>query len=473
MVEDDLRTQLEKYGVYEDEWISLDELGHLDEEEKEVRKRIDAGLEREMQATEEEERSYDNYVKEATKTKINRLVALKTLEARGLVTETLVRRPEYGDRSYMHRTVSEVAGELCDAKDDGLGVALDLAFEELSQEIGVLFEEDEYTAVELDFKVREDVIELLNDLDEEVWEEDEAIGWVYQYFGENEREEIDERIDEENYKVQDTDIATKTQLFTPRYIVEWMVDNSLGRLWLEMQGEGTNIDDEDNCFYLAPLEESLIDREKKDVREIKVLDPACGSGHMLFYAFDVLYEMYLEEGKFTKSQIPNEILKNNLYGIDIDPGVVQLTALSLYVKAKSRAPDTEIEQINVVPADAVLVNGDKKKEVLDGLGELESRVVEEVWESFENIREYGSLVRIEEKIDEILEEWQEEGFEFAESQTRLSDSGGLEGQASLDSTDDDGWPTLKDKLLEKVSGLAEEVRRRGGKERASSGPVPV
>jgi hypothetical protein len=234
----------------------------------------------------------------------------------------------------MHHTVAEIAGELTNASDDGFGAALDLAYQEIGAEIQMIFEESEHTAIDLDPQVRNEVLEELTTIEDDAWGNDETLGWIYQYFGEDERGEIDDRIDEENYKIQGTDIATKTQLFTPRYIVQWLVDNSLGRLWLEMQGDRTNIDNEDNCFYLSPLEDSLIDRETKDVRDIKVLDPACGSGHMLFYAFDVLYEMYLEEGNIAEKYIPREILKHNLYGIDIDRRAAQIAGLALWLRAQ-------------------------------------------------------------------------------------------------------------------------------------------
>jgi type I restriction-modification system DNA methylase subunit len=458
LIEDDLYRQLERYGVYEDERVDLEQLGHLDAYDRQTRRTIDAAIDRELEATEGDyQRSVKNYVREATKTYLNRLVALKAIEVRGLVTETLVDRPEYGNRSEMLRTVDEVAGELTDQRDGGQSAALELAYTELTDEIGVIFEESEHTAIDLDFAVREEVIEQLNEIDESVWKSDEAMGWVYQYFGEKEREEIDDRIDEENYKVQDTDVATKTQLFTPRYIVEWMVDNSLGRLWLEMHGEDTNIDGEDNCFYLAPLEESLIDRDEKNVRDIKILDPACGSGHMLFYAFDVLYEMYLEQEDVAEKYIPREILRHNLYGIDIDPGAAQLAALSLYVKAKSEEPDVDIEQINIVSADAVLVNGEKKEEVLARAEtELEERVLEQVWRSFEHIREWGSLVRIEERIEEIIDEELEEIR--ATGQTQFTEDG-LAKQSSVVSFsgDEESWGQLKDRLSSQVSDLAEEA----------------
>ncbi len=458
-LEEEFERQLERYGIYDDDRVPVSSLSHLSVEDIATRKEIDAALERELEATDGlYGRAYQNYIREATKEYLNRFVGMKTIEARELVTETLRTRPEYGGRSYMHYTVDEIAGELTDTPDDGLGVALDLAYQEIGSEIRVLFDGADYTALEPDFAVRRDVLEDLDGLDDDVWKSDEAMGWVYQYFGENEREEIDKRIKDENYKVQDTDVATKTQLFTPRYIVEWMVDNSLGRLWLEMHGDETNIDDEDKCFYLAPLEESLIDREVKDVREIKVLDPACGSGHMLFYAFDVLYEMYLEQGDIPAKHIPREILKNNLYGIDIDEGAAQIAALSLYVKAKSHAPEVAIERMNIVSANAVLVNGEKKQEVLERADtELERRVLEQVWTSFEHIREWGSLVRIEEQIEEIIEEELEEIGSTGQAQ--FTSDGKLATQSSVMSYsgEEESWESVKEGLLEQVTELAEEA----------------
>ncbi|WP_312912791.1 BREX-1 system adenine-specific DNA-methyltransferase PglX [Natronosalvus caseinilyticus] len=458
-LEEEFERQLERYGIYDDDRVPVSSLSHLSVEDIATRKEIDAALERELEATDGlYGRAYQNYIREATKEYLNRFVGMKTIEARELVTETLRTRPEYGGRSYMHYTVDEIAGELTDTPDDGLGVALDLAYQEIGSEIRVLFDGSDYTALEPDFAIRREVLEELDELGDDVWQSDEAMGWVYQYFGENERKEIDERIDSENYKVQDTDVATKTQLFTPRYIVEWMVDNSLGRLWLEMHGNETNIDDEDKCFYLAPLEESLIDREPKDVREIKVLDPACGSGHMLFYAFDVLYEMYLEQGDVPEKHIPREILKNNLYGIDIDEGAAQIAALALYVKAKSHAPEVAIEGMNIVSANAVLVNGEKKQEVLERADtELERRVLEQVWTSFEHIREWGSLVRIEEQIEEIIEEELEEIGSTGQAQ--FTSDGKLATQSSVMSYsgEEESWEQVKEGLLEQVTELAVEA----------------
>ena len=455
-LEDELRRQLEKYGIYEDKRLALEELSHLTEKERHTRRTLDAAIERELESTEGDlERSITNYVREATKTYLNRFVALKTIEVRGLVEETITERPEYGNRSYIHHTVAEIAGELTNAPDDGFGAALDLAYQEIGAEIRMIFEDSEHTAIDLDAQVREEVLDDLDAIDDDAWESDEALGWVYQYFGEKEREEIDDRVDEENYKIAGTDIATKTQLFTPRYIVEWMVDNSLGRTWLEMQGERTNIDDEENCFYLAPLEDSLIDRETKAVEDITVLDPACGSGHMLFYAFDVLHQMYLEEGEVPEEYIPREILRNNLYGIDIDSGAAQIAALSLYLKAKEKSPDVTIPQLNIVSADAVLINGDRKADVLNSAqSDLERKILEQIWRSFDNIREFGSLIRIEERIDEILEEYRE-ALE-ATGQAKFTKEGSFSTQSTFVSAggEEETWEEVKSRLLENIHELA-------------------
>ena len=457
-LEDELRRQLEKYGIYEDKRLPLEDLSHLSAEERHTRRTLDAAIERELESTEGDlERSITNYVREATKTYLNRFVALKTIEVRGLVEETITERPEYGNRSYIHHTVAEIAGELTNAPDDGFGAALDLAYQEIGAEIRMIFEESEHTAIDLDPQVREEVLDELDAIDDDAWESDEALGWVYQYFGEEEREDIDERVDEENYKIAGTDIATKTQLFTPRYIVEWMVDNSLGRLWLEMQDGRTNINNEDNCFYLAPLEESLTDRKAKPVEDITVLDPACGSGHMLFYAFDVLYQMYLEEGEVPEKYIPREILRNNLYGVDIDSGAAQIAALSLYLKAKDQSPDVKIPQLNIVSADAVLINGERKEEILERAGsELEREILEQIWNSFGDIRELGSLIQVEDRIDEVLDEYREE-FE-ATGQTQFTSGGELTSQSTfIVGGEEESWDEIKSRLMQSVQELASEA----------------
>jgi hypothetical protein len=228
-----------------------------------------------------------------------------------------------------------------------------------------------------------------------------------------------------------------------------------------MKGELTEIDNENICYYLTPLEESTVDRPEKPVDEITVLDPACGSGHMLFYAFDILYQMYLEEGEVPEKYVPREILKNNLHGIDIDSGAAQIAALSLYLKAKEKSPDVTIPQLNIASADAVLINGNRKQDIFDrAKSQLEEDILEQIWNSFSNIREFGSLARIEERIDEIIENHREV---FKESgQAKFTPEGSLSSQSSFVSIEGEKetWEQVKARLLNDVADLASEALDR-------------
>jgi hypothetical protein len=177
---------------------------------------------------------------------------------------------------------------------------------------------------------------------------------------------------------------------------------------------------------------------------------------MLFYAFDVLYQMYLEEGETPEAYIPREILRNNLYGIDIDSGAAQIAALSVYLKAKEYSPEVDIPQLNVVSADAVLINGNRKNAILDrAKSNLEKDILNQIWQSFDNIREFGSLVQIEDRIDELLNEYREK-FETAE-QAQFTEDGDLTSRSTFVTEGrEESWEGLKDRLMDSVQELARE-----------------
>ncbi|WP_029253806.1 BREX-1 system adenine-specific DNA-methyltransferase PglX [Paraoerskovia marina] len=169
-------------------------------------------------------------------------------------------------------------------------------------------------------------------LSEEVCQDVEVIGWLYQFY-------ISERKDEvfagfkKNKKAGADEIPAATQLFTPHWIVRYLVENSLGRLWMLNHPESRLVDQMD--YYIAPVDEEPDILEISTPEELNVIDPACGSGHMLTYAFDLLYAIYEEEG-YTPSEIPSLILTNNLYGTEIDPRAGALAAFALTMKATSR-----------------------------------------------------------------------------------------------------------------------------------------
>ena len=169
-------------------------------------------------------------------------------------------------------------------------------------------------------------------LTEAVCQDVEVIGWLYQFY-------ISERKDEvfagfkKNKKAGADEIPAATQLFTPHWIVRYLVENSLGRLWMlnrPNSGLASLMD-----YYIAPIDEETDFLKMGTPEELKIIDPACGSGHMLTYAFDLLYSIYEEEG-YAPSEIPGLILANNLYGTEIDPRAGALAAFALTMKATAK-----------------------------------------------------------------------------------------------------------------------------------------
>lgn len=169
-------------------------------------------------------------------------------------------------------------------------------------------------------------------LTEEVCQDVEVIGWLYQFY-------ISERKDEvfagfkKNKKAGADEIPAATQLFTPHWIVRYLVENSVGRLWMLNHPESRLIDQME--YYIAPVDEETDFLKITRPEELTVIDPACGSGHMLTYAFDLLYAIYEEDG-YTPSQIPGLILTHNLYGTEIDPRAGALAAFALTMKAAAK-----------------------------------------------------------------------------------------------------------------------------------------
>jgi type II restriction/modification system DNA methylase subunit YeeA len=188
-------------------------------------------------------------------------------------------------------------------------------------------------------------------------EDVEVIGWLYQFYISEKKDEVFDGL-KKNKKITPENIPAATQLFTPHWIVRYLVENSLGRLWL-LNRPNSRLKERME-YYIEPQEDLTAknandakeDKENKfrDVsafrgsndflvvqtpEEIKICDPACGSGHMLTYAFDLLYAIYEEEG-YEPAEIPEKILTNNLYGIEIDERAGELAAFALTMKARAK-----------------------------------------------------------------------------------------------------------------------------------------
>lgn len=527
------------------------------------------------------------YLREAAFTTLNRFVALKMLEARGLVQEALSK----GEQSSGFREFTGLAPGLSGLPDHGYRLYLESLFDEIGQEVKVLFDRSEPASLLWpSHQVFHALLDLLNQPDlAEVWKEDETLGWVYQYF--NSDDERKKMRKESRTPRNSREMAVRNQFFTPRYVVEFLTDNTLGRTWYEMrQGETALVE---QCQYLvrrrrpvflklgevgpepfvptesspgrdeaamwtrpnpdleAPLDiywyamtvsgpdwaervlgqdccdlsdeketawqdtgkwdgtfetlrcclyhqlrredrsggppetwpvdqfrslhqeicrrwdletEHIPFRARKDPRDLKILDPACGSGHFLLYCFDLLATIYQEAWSDPESPaseatgrtlrqdyatpeelraaIPGLVLRHNLHGIDIDPRAAQIAALALWMRAQRAYGDFQlprsarppIRKTNIVVAEPMPGEPELRQEFLATLDRPLAGLVEKVFQKMELAGEAGSLLRIEEDIRDAIRDarkkWQSlpqgaqlslEGFEPKGEQMHLQD----------------------------------------------------
>ncbi len=233
-------------------------------------------------------------------------------------------------------------------------------------------------------------------LTEEVCQDVEVIGWLYQFY-------ISERKDEvfagfkKNKKAGAAEIPAATQLFTPHWIVRYLVENSLGRLWLLNRPTSRLAEQMD--YYIAPVDEESDFLEVSSPEELKIIDPACGSGHILTYAFDLLYAIYEEEG-YAPSDIPGLILTNNLYGTEIDPRAGALAAFALTMEARARQRTFFNKQVqpNICVLEPIHFRPDEIDQLVTcGADRVDD---ESFWNAFEHADTFGSLVQPREALVE-------------------------------------------------------------------------
>jgi hypothetical protein len=235
-------------------------------------------------------------------------------------------------------------------------------------------------------------------LTEDVCQDVEVIGWLYQFY-------ISERKDEvfsgfsKGKKAGANEIPAATQLFTPHWIVRYLVENSLGRLWLLNRPTSRLADRMD--YYIAPVDEGTEFLKVASPEELKIIDPACGSGHMLTYAFDLLYAIYEEEG-YAPADIPRLILANNLYGTEIDPRAGALAAFALTMKARARQRTffNKVVEPNICVLDPISFTPGELAALITSGGDRADE--EAFWNQFQQADVFGSLIRPSEELLEPL-----------------------------------------------------------------------
>ncbi|BEO98626.1 BREX-1 system adenine-specific DNA-methyltransferase PglX [Fusobacterium nucleatum] len=365
---------------------------------------------------------YEELIEESAYTWFNRLTALAFMEANGYIDEKMIfnngvkNEPaiidNYYEFEFFKNLDNDLQKELHNLRDENTPNSIEKLYSILMEEKC----EDLSNIMPFMFKKKgtySDILfptgllmenSLLVRLREEIGEEApiELIGWLYQYYN-SEKREVVYNGSMKKSKINKEYIAPATQLFTPDWIVKYMVENSLGKLALESTGINENL--KNNWKYYIDLEneENL---EKIKIEDIKILDPAMGSGHILVYAFDLLFEMYENLGWSTKETVLS-ILKNNLYGLEIDERAGQLASFALMMKARekfSRLFSVLKREENFKLNTLIIEESNSLSErIKNRIKNNNLNNLNKIIEDFEDTKEYGSILKLESIDKEILE----------------------------------------------------------------------
>lgn len=359
-------------------------------------------------------------IKECVFTLFNRLAAVKVMEDRELFPEVIRRRAEHGNLSYSHKMWLEEHPEERAAERMGLKNFLRDKFAELFDDFGIpLFKADHPyailpTADELDEIITAfNSIELDEQCGEDIWKGDDILGWMYENFNAVEKVQLKES----GEKIEYDKVFLQSQIYTPQWVVKFLVDNTLGKQYLEMYPDSRFMIDEETGktkYLIANAPKQQVRHPKENgVLDIKLIDPACGSGNFLIYAFSVFYDMYVDQmenygADFSRRDIPKLIVEHNLYGVDLDERAVQITQIALFIKAmqlKGRRGKMPI-YCNVVSSHFSLPDYETIEATFE-MGdahwdEKQREVIKDIWNDLCNAHKFGSLLRLKEKIEAMM-----------------------------------------------------------------------
>lgn len=351
-------------------------------------------------------------LEELTFTLFNRIAALKVMEARQLFPEIITKRPENGDRSFQHKAWLEQHPEMRSEELEGLREFLKHSFNQLGEEINLYHKSYPYAllphTLELNAIIEAfNIVEKDKDIDVHIWASDDILGWLYESYNNDKKAELKAS----EAKTEYDKVSLQSQVYTPRWVVEFLVNNSLGKLYLEMFPTS----DIKNRYKIAKAPQKQL-RQPKPLTEVRLIDPACGSGNFLLYAFDFFYELYLDQienfgADYEEDEIPALILQHNLHGIDLDDRSIQLAQLGLFIKAKTKNRHLSATGFKVVSSDFFLPDYVTVRPLFEEAGTLEEEVKEllqEIWSDLQNAHRFGSLLRIEEKLNDRIVKLQEE-----------------------------------------------------------------
>ncbi|MFA5455773.1 MAG: BREX-1 system adenine-specific DNA-methyltransferase PglX [Sulfurimonas sp.] len=343
---------------------------------------------------------------ELTFTLFNRIASIKVLEAHELIIPIITKDAMHGDRSFGHKAWLEENPQMRNEELEGLREYIKNAFDAISDEFALYHKNHPYALLPHAIDLNE-IIDAFNAIEKDahvedaIWQSDDILGWLYESYNTAKKLEFKES----GGKTEYDKVSLQSQVYTPKWVVEFLVNNSLGKLYLEMYPQS----DIKNSYKIAnaPKEPT---RDIKPLTELKLIDPACGSGNFLLYAFDLFYALYTDQienydAEYKKKDIAKLIIENNLHGIDLDDRAIQIAQLGLYIKAKKRRANLNALSFSVVSSDFFLPPYSEVAHIFETskLDTTQKRLVEEIWSDLQQAYKFGSLIKIGEKLKAKIE----------------------------------------------------------------------
>jgi len=377
-------------------------------EHQEKRRKLDELMSSHLSELGDYEEARQAAINECVFTLFNRIAAIKVMESKELFPEIITRRKENAGRSFEHNVWLENHPEERNAEREGLKHFLSDQFDNLGEHIPLYRKDYPYALMPTADELNE-IIEKFNAVEEDadcgadVWKGDDILGWLYENFNAVEKEALKQSGEKTEYNK----VSLQSQVYTPQWVVKFLVDNTLGKAYMEMFPD-SRIKEK---YQIANIPDHQV-RHPKDLRQMRLLDPACGSGNFLIYAFSLFYDLYVDqmenyERDYSRRDIPKMIVENNLFGIDLDERAAQISQIALFIKARELGGHRSHwpAYTNVVSTHFFLDDYEKIKdtfETIDNLDESKRNIMRMIWDDLSNAYKFGSLVRVDETLDKIL-----------------------------------------------------------------------
>ena len=377
-------------------------------EHQEKRRKLDELMSSHLSELGDYEEAREAAINECIFTLFNRIAAIKVMEAKELFPEIITRRKENAGRSFEHNVWLENHPEERNAEREGLKHFLSDQFDSLGEHIPLYRKDYPYallpTADELNEIIEQfNAIEADADCGADVWKGDDILGWLYENFNAVEKEALKQSGEKTEYNK----VSLQSQVYTPQWVVKFLVDNTLGKAYMEMFPD-SSIKEK---YQIANIPDHQV-RHPKDLRQMRLLDPACGSGNFLIYAFSLFYDLYVDQmdnygSDYSRRDIPKMIVENNLFGVDLDERAAQISQIALFIKARELGGHRSHwpEYTNVVSTHFFLPQYEELQgtfEILGSWSQKQIEAIEHIWNDLCSAYKFGSLVRVEERLNEMM-----------------------------------------------------------------------